>query len=108
VERGQFEPVAATEPPPLGALMEEHEIKRRRASPVPLVLVGATATVALGGGAYAWKRRRDKRPEAAERKRTVSALRDSAVDIEKASPASGRDGCARRCRKAGMSAAALG
>jgi pimeloyl-ACP methyl ester carboxylesterase len=91
VERGQFEPVAATEPPPLGALMEEHEVKRRRGIPVlPLVLVGATATVALGGGAYAWKRRRDKQAARAaastdQPSRTAAALRAlPAIDIEKA------------------------
>lgn len=86
VERGQFEPVAATEPPPLGALMEEHEIRRRRGVPfLPLVLVGATATVVLGGGFYAWKRRRDKKTAEAERNRTAAPLRGlSSVDVEKA------------------------
>ncbi|MEX1103226.1 MAG: alpha/beta hydrolase, partial [Dehalococcoidia bacterium] len=85
VERGQFEPVAASEPPPLGALMEEHEIRRRRGIPfLPLVLVGATAMVAIGGGGYAWKRRHDKKAAAAQQKAQRNLRGVAAADIEKA------------------------
>ncbi len=92
VERGQFEPVAATEPPPLGALMEEHELKTRRRIPLlPLALAGVTATVAVAGGAYAWKRRRDKKAAQSAAATqpaglgAVAGLRAlPAVDIEKA------------------------
>jgi pimeloyl-ACP methyl ester carboxylesterase len=86
VDRGQFAPVAASEPPPLGELMEEHEVERRRGVPfLPLVLIGVTAVLALAGGSYIWRRRRvEQAKAAAQRRRTVAGRPVPAVDIERA------------------------
>jgi pimeloyl-ACP methyl ester carboxylesterase len=93
VERGQFEPVAASEPPPLGDLLEEHEAKRRRGIGfLPLVLVGATAMVAVGGGTYAWKRRRDKKAETKKAQRNLKSV--ATADIEKARQRAGETAAA--------------
>jgi hypothetical protein len=49
---------------------------------LPLVLVGATAAVAIGGGGYAWKRRRDKKAAEQRAQRNLKSV--AAADIEKA------------------------
>lgn len=87
VDAGQFAPVSENEPPPLRDLMEDHESRsQRRGVPLlALVLVGVTAVIALAGGSYALKRRRDSktRQEAQRRAKSV-ASRLKGVDIERA------------------------
>jgi pimeloyl-ACP methyl ester carboxylesterase len=67
LQRGLFEPVAASEPPPLQQLIEEHEAARRRGVSLPmLVFAGVAGVVALAGAGYVWRRSAQNR-----RQRTV-------------------------------------
>lgn len=91
VQRGQFEAVSESEPPPLHQLMEEHDSARRRGlSLTALVLVGAGALLAVAGLGYMRKRRKDERKRRSLRGRAqtvaqkVPPLSISAVDLETA------------------------
>lgn len=65
VEHGQFAPTAASEPPPLEQLVEEHEAARRRGPGlVTLVLAGAGAVLALAGVGFVLQRSRNQKKQA--------------------------------------------
>jgi hypothetical protein len=65
LEQGQFAPVAASEPPPLQQLVEEHEAARRRGpGTLTLVLAGIGAVLALAGISFAMKKRTERRKKA--------------------------------------------
>ena len=58
LEQGQFAPAAASEPPTLERLVEEHEALRRRGpGTLTLVLAGVGAVAALAGAAFVVRQR---------------------------------------------------
>jgi esterase len=74
LKQGQFEPLAATEPPPLNELMAEQAAARRRGmSLTALVVAGTAAVLAAAGIGYVVKRRSDSK------KRNRSASRRAAA-----------------------------
>jgi hypothetical protein len=87
LDAGRFEPAAATEPPPLKQLMEEHETGQRRGPGVmTLILVGVGAGAALAGIALVASNRSRKKKPLARRVREAAPhvpepLR--AVDVDK-------------------------
>lgn len=89
LESGRFEPVAATEPPPLTALMEEHEVARKRGSGiVALILIGIGAAVALAGAAFllrkATGRKKQRRIVGRTRKTAPLVGQFKASDVDRA------------------------
>ena len=65
LEQGQFAPAAASEPPPLQQLVEDHEAARRPRIPVgSLVVAGIGLALAIAGIAFAVKRREARRGKA--------------------------------------------
>jgi|GEM_PF-54804 len=64
LERGEFEPAAGGETPPLDKLVEEHTAASRRGSSlIVLVFAGAAAVIAIGGAGMLVKRQGQKRKE---------------------------------------------
>jgi pimeloyl-ACP methyl ester carboxylesterase len=90
LQQGQFEPVAASEPPPLQQLLQEHEAASRRGPGLgALVLAGIGAVLALAGVGYVWRRRKSeqKRKSVRGRAQTVAQripAQVSAVDLDAA------------------------
>jgi hypothetical protein len=90
LQQGQFEPVAASEPPPLQQLLQEHEAASRRGLGLgALVLAGIGAVLALAGVGYVWRRRKSeqKRKSVRGRAQTVAQripAQVSAVDLDAA------------------------
>lgn len=67
LQAGHFEPVAASEPPPLQQLLQEHEAASRRGPGLgAMVLGGIGAVLALAGVGYVWRRRK-----AEQKRRTI-------------------------------------
>ena len=87
VDGGKFAPVSASEPPPLDALMEEHEVRaQRRGIPIlALILVGVTAVLALAGVSFALKKRHDSKSRARAHRQALNVTsRLKSVDIDRA------------------------
>jgi len=94
LEQGQFAPAAASEPPPLQQLVEEHEAARRRGpGTLALVLAGVGAVLALAGASFALKKRSERRKKAGLKGRAKTAATGAAsrlplpvqqLDIEQA------------------------
>lgn len=90
LDRGEFEPVAATEPPPLNHLLETDESVRGRRGPglMALVIAGIGAALALAGAGYMWRRSAKKKQQRrGVRARAGSALHQlpsAPVDVDRA------------------------
>ena len=92
LEKGQFAAAAASEPPPLDRLVEQHEAQRRRGpGTLTFVLAGIGAVVALAGaGAFLRKRSMEKKRRDSVRGRARAAgtsippVSFPAMDLEQA------------------------
>lgn len=93
IDQGQFAPIAASEPPPLDKLVEEHEAHSRRGPGLmTLILVGVGAATALAGISVLFSRRSaaKKRRQGNIRARATAAAHALpgpplvSIDLEKA------------------------
>ena len=91
LQHGLFEPVAASEPPPLQQLVEEHEAARRRGLSLSMLLVaGVAGVVTVAGAGYMWRRAAQSRRQRTVRGRTQAAAQSlpnvtfPPVDVEAA------------------------
>ena len=75
LERGQFEPEAASAPPALERLLEEHTAASRRGSSlVVMVAAGMVAMLGIAGAGYLFRRKNSKRKQHSLRARANQAV----------------------------------
>ena len=97
LDQGQFAPAAASEPPPLQQLVEDHEAARRpRIGVGSLVLAGLGAALAIAGISVLVKRRQSRRRNAGLRGKARAAAETAGQRLPTQAPGIDLDQARRR------------